>query len=119
MVSIESVRNALYKSWSLESSSKWTRENPAIGQCGVTALVVNDLFGGEILKTKCIGGWHFYNKLNGSCYDFTKEQFPKAIEYDNIPSSREEAFSDTNLHQYNALRQKVYHELSFLNEHLL
>lgn len=37
MVSIESVKNALYKSWSLESSSKWTRENPALGQCGVTA----------------------------------------------------------------------------------
>ena len=44
MLSIESVRNVLYKSWSLESSSKWTRENPAKGQCGVTALVVNDLF---------------------------------------------------------------------------
>jgi hypothetical protein len=46
MVSIENVRDALYKSWSLESSSKWTRENPANGQCGVTSLVVNDLLGG-------------------------------------------------------------------------
>jgi hypothetical protein len=73
MVSIENVRDALYKSWSLESSSKWTRENPANGQCGVTSLVVNDLLGGEIVKTKCVGGWHFYNKLNGICYDFTEK----------------------------------------------
>ncbi|OLO26574.1 hypothetical protein BTA37_27635 [Priestia megaterium] len=119
MVSIENVRDALYKSWSLESSSKWMRKNPAIGQCGVTALVVNDLFGGEIVKTMCTGDWHFYNKLNGVRYDFTEEQFSEAIKYDDIPSSREEAFLDTNLQQYNALRKKVYQQLSFLNENLL
>jgi len=45
-MSIENIRVALHRSWSLESSSKWTRENPANGQCGVTALVVNDLLGG-------------------------------------------------------------------------
>ncbi|MGG1217278.1 hypothetical protein ABE236_07325 [Priestia endophytica] len=116
MVSIKNVRDALYKSWSTESSSKWTRENPANGQCGVTSLVVNDLLGGEIVKTKCVSGWHFYNKLNGMCYDFTEDQFSKAIEYQDIPSSREEAFADTNLQQYNALRQKVYQALSPLNK---
>jgi [ribosomal protein S5]-alanine N-acetyltransferase len=31
--------------WSLKSSSKWSRENPAKGQCGVTSLVVNDILG--------------------------------------------------------------------------
>ncbi|RAS71629.1 hypothetical protein A4R27_26185 [Priestia endophytica] len=45
MVSIENVRDALYKSWSPESSSKWTRENP-------------------VVKTKCVSSWHFYNKVN-------------------------------------------------------
>jgi len=118
MMSIENIRVALQRSWSLESSSKWTKENPANGQCGVTALVVNDLLGGEIAKTNCIGGWHFYNKLKGIRYDFTEEQFPEVIEYDDILSSREEAFADTNLQQYNALRKKVYLELSFLNEDL-
>ncbi|PZN12624.1 MAG: hypothetical protein DIU69_02970 [Bacillota bacterium] len=37
--------------WSKDTSSKYTPENPARGQCGVTALVANDLLGGEILKT--------------------------------------------------------------------
>lgn len=53
------ITDALLQSWSLQSSSKWTKDNPAKGQCGVTALVVNDLFGGEIMKTKLPGGWHF------------------------------------------------------------
>lgn len=32
---------ALEKSWSLQSSSKWSAENPSKGQCGVTTLVLN------------------------------------------------------------------------------
>jgi hypothetical protein len=58
------------KVWSIESSSKWSSQNPANGQCGVTALVVNDLFGGEILKTKTPEGWHYYNKIDGIRCDF-------------------------------------------------
>jgi hypothetical protein len=58
----------VFKSWSLESSSKWSENTPAKGQCGVTALVVNDIFGGEILKTKLSDGWHFYNRINGERY---------------------------------------------------
>lgn len=27
---------------------RWTPENPSWGQCAVTALVINDLFGGEL-----------------------------------------------------------------------
>lgn len=42
--------NALSKTWSLKSSSKWSLDNPAKGQCGVTSLVVNEIFCGEILK---------------------------------------------------------------------
>lgn len=61
----EEIMEVLIKSWSLESSSKWSEDNPAKGQCGVTALVINDLLGGEIKKTKLPDGWHFYNIING------------------------------------------------------
>lgn len=37
------IMDTLLQSWSLQSSSKWAKNNPAKGQCGVTALVVNDL----------------------------------------------------------------------------
>ena len=75
------IRDVLLNSWSLESSSKWSEDNPAKGQCGVTALVVNDIMGGKIKKTKLPSGWHFYNVLNGKRCDFTDSQFMENIIY--------------------------------------
>lgn len=100
-------QEALLKSWSIKSSFKWTKDNPAKGQCGVTALVVNDLLGGLIRKTPLFEGWHFYNEINGIRYDFTVSQFNEDIRYMDIPSNREEAFLDTNQKQYDFLKQSV------------
>jgi hypothetical protein len=111
---IEQIMNALSKSWSLESSSKWSKYNPAKGQCGVTTLVVNDLLGGEIKKTKLPDGWHFYNMINGRRHDFTASQFIEDILYMDIPSNREEAYKDTNDKQYNYLKQNVLINLDTL-----
>ncbi|PEY32206.1 hypothetical protein CN354_21415 [Bacillus cereus] len=93
---IAQVQEILMQSWSIETSSKWTLENPAKGQCGVTALVIHDLFGGEIKKSQVGEGWHFYNVINGKQYDFTATQFFEEIAYMDIPSNKEEAFADTN-----------------------
>jgi len=101
------LKDVFLKVWSIESSSRWTIQNPANGQCGVTTLVVNDLFNGEILKTPTPGGWHFYNQINGQRYDLTDIQFPEPIHYMDVPSNREEAFQDTNEKQYNYLKQNV------------
>ncbi|MBU8683658.1 YunG family protein [Bacillus haynesii] len=115
---IEQIMKALYKSWSSDSSSKWSQDNPAKGQCGVTALVVNDILGGEISKTKLPEGWHFYNFINGKRYDLTVSQFKEDILYMDIPSNRNEAFSDTNEKQYNYFKQSVINRLSFSNSKL-
>ncbi|WP_406622019.1 hypothetical protein [Bacillus atrophaeus] len=77
-----------------------TKECPACGQCSVTALVIQAHYGGSILKTKVDGSWHFYNSISGDVYDFTSDQFPQPVVYQNIPFSREEAFLDTNEEQY-------------------
>ena len=105
------VLNALRKSWSIQSSSKWSVDNPAKGQCGVTSLVVQDILGGEIRKTFLEEGWHFYNVINGERKDFTEEQFPCLIDYQDIDSNREEAFQDTNDGQYCYLKSQVYMHL--------
>jgi hypothetical protein len=97
----------LFECWSEQSSTKYTPENPARGQCGVTALVVNDLLGGEILKTPLPEGWHFYNRIDGKRFDFTASQFSNPIIYTDIPSNREEAFADTNAEQYRYLKEAV------------
>ncbi|TCP65800.1 YunG family protein [Baia soyae] len=106
------TRNILLHVWSKESSTKFTPENPALGQCGVTALVIHDLYGGEILKTRVTGEWHFYNKLSDQIYDFTASQFDQEISYHHIPSSREEAFADINEKQYEYLIHAVKSRLA-------
>lgn len=110
-IHIRQIKKALLKAWSLNSSSKWSKDNPAKGQCGVTALVVNDILGGEIRKTKLPDGWHFYNFINNKRYDFTASQFDEDLFYTDIPSNREEAYTDTNEKQYIYLKQKVLYEL--------
>lgn len=100
------VRQWLRDAWSPESSSLWTEDNPARGQCGVTALVVQDRFGGEIRKTPTEDGTHFYNYIDGQRYDLTAEQFEERPAYLDLPSDREEAFGDTNAEQYAALSER-------------
>ena len=105
------IYEALIRSWSIETSSKWTTENPAKGQCGVTALVVQDIYGGEIKKTKVREAWHFYNFIDGQRFDFTEAQFNEKLNYMDIESNREEAFADTNEKQYCMLKQKITKEM--------
>ncbi|EPY7711533.1 hypothetical protein PDR89_16100 [Bacillus cereus group sp. Bc002] len=105
------IYEALIRSWSIETSSKWTTENPAKGQCGVTALVVQDIYGGEIKKTKVREAWHFYNFIDGQRFDFTAAQFNEKPNYMDIESNREEAFADTNEKQYSMLKKKITKEL--------
>lgn len=105
---ISDFEKALHTSWSLASSSKWTPDNPAAGQCGVTALVAHDLMGVDILKTQLDdGSWHFYNGINGARHDFTDSQFTKPLTYQDLPSNRDEAFGDTNAQQYEYLGTSV------------
>src|SRR5215831_3416181 len=100
----EQVRAALLASWSLETSGKWLVDNPARGQCNVTALLVNELFGGEILKTPLPEGDHFYNRIDGKRVDFTDRQFSVPIAYLDLPSDRAEALAGTSSAKYEALR---------------
>lgn len=77
----------LRATWSVETGRHWLPDNPAAGQRGVTALVIHDLLGGEILKTAVNGAWHFYNRIDGVRVDFTMSQFTSPIGYEDQPSS--------------------------------
>ena len=58
----------------------WHAGNPARGQCGVTALVVHDLLGGELLLAEhdrdgARYGVHWWNRLpDGTEVDLTRAQ---------------------------------------------
>lgn len=59
----------------------WRPDNPARGQCGVTTLVLHDLFGGELVlgEVQVAGertGVHYWNRFGaGVEVDLTREQF--------------------------------------------
>jgi hypothetical protein len=97
------ILEALGKSWSIHTSSKWARENLANGQYSVTAIVLQEHFSGDILKTKIGEFWHFYNRIEGSVYDFTKSQFSSEITNDDVLSTPNEALADTSTAQYTKL----------------
>ena len=76
----------LRRAWSQETSadpSSWTTANPAWGQCAVTACIVQDELGGEIVcsEAELPDGRrisHYFNLLgtDGNVLDLTREQFP-------------------------------------------
>ncbi|MFF9342605.1 MULTISPECIES: hypothetical protein [unclassified Streptomyces] len=83
---LSDIERAVRDSWSAEtctpeSRSRWTGDNPARDQCGVTAMVVNDLLGGELLRGEVhVDGvrvdYHWWNRLGaGVEIDLTREQF--------------------------------------------
>ncbi|MFJ5558224.1 hypothetical protein ACIQCD_12555 [Streptomyces sp. NPDC093250] len=77
---------ALRTCWAADTCSPddlpdWHPDNPALGHCDITALVVNDLFGGELVvgEVHLDGtqrGYHWWNRLpSGIELDLTREQF--------------------------------------------
>ena len=96
--------------WSAETASPsegWSAENPARNHCSVTALVVQDHLGGDILSTRTVGGTHFYNRIDGRDWDLTISQFVEPIPYDATPASREKALSDTTPAKYRQLSDRL------------
>jgi len=52
-IKLADLESVLWKSWSQETSAdsaRWTKHNPAWGQCAVTALVVQDFLGGLLWR---------------------------------------------------------------------
>ena len=74
---------ALLKAWSRETCSAkfrhaWSPENPSVGQCTITAAIVHELFGGEVMGLPLYGGgMHSFNRINGITVDLACEQFGK------------------------------------------
>ncbi|MGW5788083.1 YunG family protein [Streptomyces sp. NPDC003757] len=82
--------NALRASWAADTCSPsdlsgitWTAGNPAWGHCDITALIVHDIFGGELIVGEVHHeqdhhGFHWWNRLpSGAEIDLTREQFQR------------------------------------------
>ncbi|KAA1031889.1 hypothetical protein FVA95_08105 [Pseudonocardia sp. EV170527-09] len=114
---------ALRASWSRDTCDvadvgDWTPDRPSRGQCGATALVLHDLFGGDLLLAEVwhadgtLQGYHWWNRLPGGAeVDLTRDQFgpgevhpPRVVVRPEGPPRRCRA-------QYELLRRRVLDRL--------
>ena len=67
--------------------AEWTPKNRTLGQCSITAFLVQDIFGGKVYGIPLAeGGFHCFNAVDGCVFDLTSEQFPgERLEYRNQP----------------------------------
>ncbi len=56
---------------------KWSEDNKFYGHCAIVSLIINDYFGGKIVKCKLKEEniSHYYNEINGETIDATINQY--------------------------------------------
>jgi len=66
---------------------EWSKDNMTLGQCSITAFLVQDVFGGEVYGIeRPDGNFHCYNVVDGCIFDLTSEQFgDEVLVYENNP----------------------------------
>ncbi|MFE0704610.1 hypothetical protein [Streptomyces sp. NPDC058872] len=118
------IERAVRSSWSADTCtpefrSRWSPDNPARDQCGVTAMVVNDLLGGDLIRGEVhVNGervdYHWWNRLGtGIEIDLTREQFgPEELVIGGTVIPRPPATEWCRLREeYELLRDRVREEL--------
>lgn len=65
----------------------WSENNKTLGQCSITAFLVQDIFGGKVYGILRSGGnYHCYNVIGDCKFDLTSEQFGnEVLDYNNNP----------------------------------
>jgi hypothetical protein len=87
---IKALYQALQRAWSAETSqdSCWSprKDVLSLGQCVPTSLVVQDLFGGEILTARFGYVEHNWNLLpSGEEVDLSRDQFTASTKMETKP----------------------------------
>jgi hypothetical protein len=110
---LEQLKVALEQSWSRETTyfpDRWSAASPSTGQGAVTALVVQDYLGGEILRTMFNGQSYYLNELpDGSEVNLTAAQFrADAVFTTPARSTREHVLgTPATVARYKLLKERV------------
>ncbi|MGW8564689.1 YunG family protein [Isoptericola sp. NPDC055881] len=86
MPTIDELREHFLAAWGPDTcyphmSDEWSPEKPSRDQCGMTALVVQDILGGDLILAEVHVdgaqiGHHYWNRLpDGTDVDLTADQF--------------------------------------------
>lgn len=99
------------KGWSAASSAypDWSERPIEAGQCAVTALVVQDKFGGTLKRALVNGESHYWNEVNGETVDLTRAQFksPLTIEAEIVRERDYLLGSPVTVQRYEALKASI------------
>ncbi|GAA2534597.1 hypothetical protein GCM10010201_36600 [Pilimelia columellifera subsp. columellifera] len=108
-------------SWSADTCSPddlersgWQADNPAWGHCDITALVLHDILGGDLMVGEVHAngqqhGFHWWNRLpSGVEIDLTRERFRRGQTISAIRSVRRPTGPTKRRHaEYLLLRERV------------
>ena len=90
---------------------RWSKDNPTVGQCSITAFLVQDLYGGKVMGVPLgDGNFHCFNVVGDCVFDLTSEQFgDRVLDYEHVTEqSREVHFAKEEKRQrYEYLRNKL------------
>jgi len=81
-----------------------TTDVPESDEDSLISLLVYDIFGGEILKTRKKRGWHFYNRVDGLRIDLTRPEIDNSDYekgFEDIPATPDETYCYFEQEEYN------------------
>ena len=94
----------------------WSPENRTLGQCSITAFLMQDIYGGKVFGVPLgDGNYHCFNDVDGCVFDLTSEQFGDTVlDYSNCPEQRREIhFSKEEKRlRYEKLKRDLFDALS-------
>ena len=102
--------------WCLETCAPrlrkdWSEENKTLGQCSITAFLLQDTFGGRVFGVPLKeGGYHCFNVVDGCVFDLTSEQFQgEVLDYVHVSEQvRDAHFADADKHaRYLMLKERL------------
>ena len=82
--------DVLTNAWSKETCAprlqdNWNKDNKTLGQCSITAFLVQDIYGGDVYGIPLAdGNFHCFNKIGDVIFDLTSEQFKDKLDYTNV-----------------------------------
>ncbi len=94
---------------------RWTPENKTLGQCSITAFLLQDIYGGKVYGVPLEdGNFHCFNDVDGCVFDLTSEQFGNVkLNYKEcLEQSREAHFAKEEKRlRYEYLKERLFARL--------